>query len=116
MIQQEYKNSITDMSGGITSTEFTIEANASVYAMLTQNIYNDPILAVMREWSTNACDACLAAGVPVEYDVHLPTLTEPQFFVRDYGTGLAPEDIVGLFSNLGASTKRNSNLYNGTLG
>jgi len=116
MIQQEYKNNVTDMSGEITTTGFTIEANASVYAMLTQNVYNDPILAVIREWSTNACDACIAAEVPVEYDVHLPTLNEPTFFVRDYGTGLPPEDIIGLFSNLGASTKRNSNLYNGTLG
>lgn len=116
MIQQEYKNSVQNVEEGITSTKFVIEANASIYALLTQNPYNDRILAVIREWSTNACDACLAAGKPVKYDVHLPTVEEPQFYVRDYGTGLSADDIVGLFSCLGASTKRESNLYNGSMG
>jgi hypothetical protein len=116
MIQQQYKNNVQDLNGDIQTTGFSIEVNESMFQMLTSNVYNDPTLAVMREWSTNACDACIAAGKDVNFDVHLPTIEEPQFFVRDYGTGLAPEDIVGLFSNLGASTKRNSNAYNGTLG
>lgn len=116
MIQQEYKNNVQELAGDIQVTGFSIEVNESMFQMLTSNVYNDPILAVMREWSTNACDACIAAETEVQFDVHLPTLEEPTFFVRDYGTGLKPEDIVGLFSNLGASTKRNSNAYNGTLG
>jgi len=116
MIQQEYKNNVEDVSAQVQTTGFSIEVNESMFQMLTSNVYNDPVLAVIREWSTNACDACLEAGVEVKFDVHLPTLEEPSFSVRDFGTGLAPEDIVGLFSNLGASTKRNSNAYNGTLG
>ena len=116
MIQQEYKNNVKDVSGNIASTGFNIEINESMFQMLTSNVYNDTILAVIREWSTNACDACLAADKDVKFDVHIPTLAEPYFEVRDYGTGLAPEDIVGLFSNLGASTKRDSNKYNGTFG
>jgi hypothetical protein len=36
--------------------------------------------------------------------------------VRDYGTGLSDEDVLGLFSTIGASTKRNSNEYNGVFG
>jgi hypothetical protein len=116
MIQQEYKNNVKDVTGNVETTGFSIEVNESMFQMLTSNVYNDPTLAVMREWSTNACDACIAANTPVNFDVHLPTAEEPVFFVRDYGTGLPPEDIVGLFSNLGASTKRNSNAYNGTLG
>lgn len=116
MIQQEYKNNVKEMHGNIQTTGFNIEVNESMFQMLTSNVYNDTTLAVMREWSTNACDACIAADKEVNFDVHLPTLENPTFFVRDYGTGLPPEDIVGLFSNLGASTKRNSNAYNGTLG
>lgn len=116
MIQQEYKNNVQELGGDIQTTGFSIEVNESMFQMLTSNVYNDTILAVMREWSTNACDACIAAGTEVKFDVHLPTLQESTFYVRDYGTGLPPEDIVGLFSNLGASTKRNSNAYNGTLG
>lgn len=116
MIQQEYKNNVGEISGNVETTGFSIEVNESMFQMLTSNVYNDTILAVMREWSTNACDACIAAGKEVNFDVHLPTVEEPQFSVRDYGTGLPPEDIKGLFSNLGASTKRGSNAYNGTLG
>lgn len=116
MIQQNYKNSVQETSEGVTTTGFSIEVNESMFEMLTAKVYNDPLLAVVREWSTNACDACIAAELPIRYDVHLPTAEETYFSVRDYGTGLAPEDIVGLFSNLGASTKRNSNAFNGTLG
>lgn len=116
MIQQEYKNNIQETSGTIETTGFNIEVNPSMFQMLTSNVYNDPKLAVMREWSTNACDACIAADKEVRFEVHLPTLEETFFSVRDYGTGLSPEDVTGLFSNLGASTKRNSDKYNGTLG
>lgn len=116
MIQQEYKNNVEKVSGDVTSTGFTIEVNESMFQMLTSNVYNDPILAVIREWSTNACDACIAGNKPINFDVHLPTLEDTTFSVRDYGTGLPEEDIVGLFSNLGASTKRDSNEFNGTFG
>ena len=116
MIQQEYKNNVIETQGVVETTGFNIEVNESMFQMLTSNVYNDPKLAVMREWSTNACDACIAAGKEIQFDVHLPTVEETYFSVRDYGTGLSPEDVKGIFSNLGASTKRNSNAYNGTLG
>jgi len=116
MIQQEYKNDVKGMSDEVTTSGFTVEVNESMFQMLTSNVYNDPILAVMREWSTNACDACIVAEKPVLFNVHIPTLSERYFSVRDYGTGLHPEDIVGLFSKLGASTKRSSNKLNGTFG
>jgi hypothetical protein len=116
MLNQNYKNNIEEVTSGVTTTNFSIEVNESMFQMLTSDIYSDTTLAVMREWSTNACDACITAGKPIKYDVHLPLFEEPEFFVRDYGTGLAPEDIVGLFSNLGASTKRDSNATNGTFG
>lgn len=116
MIQQSFKNNVEQTTENVTTTGFSISVNESMFQMLTSNIYNNPRLAVVREWSTNACDACIAAGKEVKFDVHLPTVEEPEFSVRDYGTGLSKEDIVGLFSNLGASTKRNSNDLNGTLG
>ena len=96
-------------------TGMSIEMNASMFSLLTKNVYNDIILAPIREWSTNAIDACLDQDFVV-YDVHIPTMSDPVFSVRDYGTGLSEEDILGLFSTLGASTKRDSNRYNGTFG
>ena len=90
--------------------------NASMFSMLSKNVYNNTILAPIREYSCNAIDACIAANNPVKFDVHLPSISNPNFSVRDYGTGLAPEDVYGLFSTAGASTKRDSNAYNGTFG
>jgi len=104
------------LTGTAKSHNFGIEMNESMFQMLTKNVYTDTILAVMREWSTNAIDACIAAGNPINYDVNLPTILNQQFSVRDYGTGLTPDEVNGLFSMLGASTKRNSNDYNGTFG
>ena len=106
----------TASSTEASTTGFSIEMNASMFSMLTRNVYNDVILAPIREWSTNALDSCIAAGIDPHFDVHLPTISEPTFAVRDYGTGLPESDILGLFSVLGASTKRNSNAYNGTFG
>lgn len=100
----------------VNSNAFSIEMNASMFTMLTKNVYNNVILAPIREWSTNAVDACIAANKPIKFDVHMPTMSNPTFSVRDYGTGLPVEDIEGLFSVLGASTKRDSNAYNGTFG
>lgn len=116
MIQQDYRTAVKKTSAGVKITDFSIETNASMFSMLISKVYNDPILAVVREWSCNACDACIEAGKDVKFDVHLPVMSNPVFYVRDYGTGLSPEDIVGLFSTLGASTKRASELTTGTLG
>lgn len=116
MIQQDYRTAVKKTSAGVKVTDFSIETNASMFSMLISKVYNDPILAVVREWSCNACDACIEAGKPVKFDVHLPVMSNPVFYVRDFGTGLSPEDVVGLFSTLGASTKRESELTTGTLG
>lgn len=114
MIQQN--NDTTSLGGTASMQNFSIEMNESMFTMLTKNVYTDTVLAVMREWSTNAIDSCKAAGLPVKYKVHLPTLLNPSFSVRDYGTGLSDDEVKGLFSVLGASTKRESNEYNGTFG
>lgn len=101
---------------GLKQSNFSIEVNESMFAMLTSKVYTDTKAAIIREWSTNAIDACIAANKYINFDVHIPTTEEPIFSVRDYGTGLSKEDILGLFSTLGASTKRESNAYNGTFG
>ena len=114
MIQSELKSNVTCST--FDSTSFTIETNASMFSLLTSKVYKDPIAAVIREWSTNAIDACIAANKPIGFEVHIPTVTECYFSVRDYGTGLEADQLTTLFCTLGASTKRNSNKYNGTFG
>ena len=115
-MKQEYKKGIVSKSEGITTTDFTINTDPSMFQILTTKVYNNPHLAVIREWSTNACDACIEHGMPVKFDVHLPNREEPYFSVRDYGPGLSNKDMTTLFTTLGASTKRDSDNLNGTLG
>ena len=100
----------------LNSTAFSIQADAALFSVLTQKIYTDTILAPMREWSTNAIDACIEAGVVPHFEVHVPTPADSTFSVRDYGTGLSQEQILNLFTVVGASTKRDSNDYNGQFG
>jgi hypothetical protein len=95
----------------------TIHADALVNIMsVLTDLYSDPILAVIREYSTNAFDAHREAGVTRPIEVSTPTELSPFFRVRDYGEGLDDEDIREIYSRYGASTKRESNDVVGMLG
>lgn len=98
-----------------------ISAAAMVTVMDTlRNQYSDQILACIREYSTNAWDAHVEAGtthLPIE--VTTPTnglLGIPLLKIKDYGVGLSVDDIHEVYSQYGASTKRESNDFNGMLG
>lgn len=81
------------------------------------NLYSDPEMAVIREYSTNAYDSHVEAGkgdVPIH--VSLPNVFASEFIVRDFGVGLSEEEVFNVFGLYGASTKRESNEYVGQLG
>ncbi len=88
---------------------------AHVMSILT-DLYSDPVLAVIREYSTNAFDSHVEAGVKRPIEVSLPNAMSPFFKVRDYGVGLSVEDIRNVYSKYGASTKRSTNEQVGMLG
>lgn len=88
-----------------------------IFNILRNKIYTDKILACIREYSTNAQDAHIEAGIPDKpIDVILPSKFSPQFTIRDYGKGLPEEAIRQIYVKYGKSTKRNSNAFNGQLG
>lgn len=95
---------------------FTIAQTSKMFNILSNSLYSDKIMAVIRELSTNAYDAHVAAGNPNPFTVQLPTRTEPTFIVRDYGTGLSQEDMEQLYTTYGASNKNTSNDFVGCLG
>jgi len=93
-------------SGNIQSASCTIDAEDMRYiASLLRNNYSDTILATIREIIANGIDVSNGRKV----DVQLPTKLEPTFIVRDYGCGLSEEDMMGLYTKYGKSTKRDSN-------
>lgn len=105
--------------GVIKTFQFGISAadESHIMSLLRDNIYSDKILAFIREYCTNAADAHVESGQKDRpFDVHIPTFLEPFFSVRDYGYGIAPEDIEGIYVWYGNSTKRASNAVVGTFG
>ena len=95
----------------------TAKTMPRIFNALSDKIYRYKIRAVIREYSTNAWDEHKRFNLPVkDIIVHLPTLEEPVFKVRDFGAGLSEDEIANIYCIFGESTKRNSNEFNGQLG
>ena len=104
-------------SAGVVSTNrFKVAQTSKMFNILSNSLYSDKVMAVIRELSTNAYDAHIAAGNPNPFLVRLPTYTDPNFTIRDYGTGLNQSDMEELYTTYGASNKNDSNDYVGCLG
>jgi len=80
------------------------------------DMYGNRELAVTREYSTNAADAHVEAGVTRPIEVTLPSSLNPNFIVRDFGEGMDLETLTEVYTQFGISTKRKTNTQNGMLG
>lgn len=90
-------------------------AEAHIITLLT-DLYGDQIMAVIREYGTNARDAMIEAGIFAPIRVTLPTHLSPLYVISDSGVGLDRDEIERVYSQYGASTKRDSNDVNGMMG
>lgn len=85
--------------------------------ILRDTLYSDKVLAVLREYGSNAWDAHRMSGKPdLPIKIVLPTLEDPSLTIRDFGTGLSQEEVFKVFTQYGASTKRSSDTAVGMLG
>jgi hypothetical protein len=117
MIIEENKSKRVVQSHDFESVNCTIDAEDMKYvASLLRNNYSNTRLAVVREISANALDANLEANETRPIEIKLPSSMNPTFSVRDFGGGLSQEDVFGLYSKYGKSTKRTSNNYIGAFG
>lgn len=117
MIIQQEKNKQVVQSHDFDSVNCTIDAEDMRHiASLLRNNYSNPTLAVVREISANALDANIEANASRNIEVTVPSKLNPHFVVRDFGDGLSQEDMFGLYSKYGKSTKRHSNDFIGGLG
>lgn len=89
------------------------------------DMYSNPVLALSREYISNAYDAVIARmgskssfgtvlDTPIE--VTLPSSLNPNFIIRDYGVGMDRNVLSKVFPKYGASTKRNNNSEIGGFG
>ena len=113
-------NNTTSYQTNITSAaDFGIEDSdlSHIMGILRSQIYSDKLLAIIREYSTNAVDANIEAGnADNPIHIHLPSTTNSVLSFRDYGNGLTDNEVTSLYVKYGASTKRASNDYTGCLG
>jgi hypothetical protein len=114
------ENEVTvERVGQTVESMFGISENDSAHILniLRSKLYSNKILAVIREYCSNAYDAHIEVGkndVPIK--VVLPSEYDSNFRVRDYGPGLSEDDIRNIYVMYGASTKRQSNSVIGQLG
>lgn len=95
----------------------TIDQDSIAHLMqILTDLYSDPILAVIREYSTNALDSHIEAGNPDPIEVTLPTQMNPELIIKDQGIGLNVDDMRDVYSMYGRSTKRSSDMVTGMLG
>lgn len=99
------------------TVRMTVDENNIQHIMsVLTDLYSDPMMAVIREYSTNAHDSHLAAGNPDPIEVSLPGAFERTFRVTDKGVGLSVDDLVNIYSKYGYSTKRDNDNESGMLG
>lgn len=108
-----------EQSGVTASGAFGISLKDSAHIMtiLRDTLYSDKVLAVLREYSSNAWDAHRMVGkddLPIK--VILPTLQDPTLTIQDFGPGLSHLDVFEVYTQYGASTKRGSDKAVGMLG
>jgi len=106
-----------EKSGNFEENQFSIEASAKAFMILSDGLYSNKILAVVRELSTNAYDSHVDAKcIDKPFEVHLPNRLESYFHVRDFGTSMSHEDCMTLYTTYFRSTRNNSNDSVGCLG
>lgn len=101
------------------STDFSIANTPEFFSILSSNLYSNPVLAVIRETLTNAYDAHLQNNITEPIKVTVETIkgnaikSTYKLTVRDYGTGIDPEEIGDIYCTYGNSNKRDTDLTGG---
>lgn len=103
---------VTHVEGSVThavisqnkAMDFGISNSAEFFNILSNTLYSDKILAVVREVLCNA------------WDIHIQTkrtdravsvtLTSEKLIIRDFGTGISKEDMHPIYAVYGNSTKK----------
>ena len=97
---------------------FSIAEDAQFLVDALINLYEKPIPSIVREICSNAYDATvenveLDKSKTDKFVVYLDT---KKFIVQDFGLGMSPEFIKNSYSQIGYSTKRNSDTQIGAFG
>jgi hypothetical protein len=113
------RNEVLKIQGSLGGeiTRMQLDSNAVVHIMsVLTNLYSDTEKAIIREYSTNALDSHIFAGVTDPIEVTLPNQLSSDLVIRDFGLGLSKDEIQNVYGTYGTSTKRDSDDVAGCLG
>jgi hypothetical protein len=107
---EQVKRNVTS-SGTMEVSTAKIKATAKLFDMFADQTYANKPVAILRELVANGIDAHIAAGKPeVPVEIQLPTEFDPMFKVKDFGTGMPHDFVMGPFMEYtNGSTKDQSN-------
>lgn len=91
--------------GGGKAQSFAMSDSAEFFGILSNALYSDKILAVVREVLCNAWDAHIESG-RTDTPVKITLDQDGKLTIRDYGTGIDKSDIVIVYGTYGNSTKK----------
>ena len=99
-MREQLRERTAESHGELSSAHFGISTadQAHIIGILRNRLYSDKIMAVLREYGTNAWDAHVEAGCsdkPIK--VVLPSKFAPMLRIRDYGPGIAEQDIFNVY-------------------
>lgn len=107
----------SNLNGQLVGHSFKIKPSKQAFKILTDNLYRDKISSIIRELSCNAWDSHVAAGKQnIPFEIHIPSLHEPYFSIRDFGTGLSKEQVEEVYTSYFGSTKTDTNEVIGCFG
>jgi hypothetical protein len=109
-------NPIIENTTEIKSTAYTLDITAATFELLFKKLYKNPITSLIRELISNAHDSHTEAGSTRKIEVTAPTFLSSDFIVKDYGTGLSPENMIDIYSRGFKSTRNTDNKYLGAYG
>lgn len=103
-VSQNTSNVNNAVIGAKAIQSFRIAETPEFFHILSSSLYSNPKFAVVREILCNAWDAHKAAGIERPVEV---TISDQKFIVKDFGSGIAPEDMTDIYCVYGSSTKQN---------
>lgn len=84
--------------------------NIAHFFRMIANLYQDPTMAVLREVGANCVDAVIEAGTQdIGWELHLPSRLDGNVRFVDNGVGISHDQMIRIYSIIGASSKRNNN-------
>ena len=93
------------------------EKSISHFFRMISNLYQDPVMAVLREIGANCVDAAKEAGTEkLGWQLHLPSRMDGNVRFVDNGVGISHDQMIRIYSVIGASSKREDNNLIGGFG